>query len=82
MRSVDRRPICIRRSCNGWIDACESYHGCAAKGVFRGPPEAMGGPIFVDGQRILAYTANAVAIWLAAMNANVSAGPRVPPEPG
>jgi hypothetical protein len=82
MRSVGRRAICVRRGRKRWANARKSQHGRAAKGIFRGLPWATGGPIFVDGQGILAYAADAVAILLAAMNANVSAGPSVPPEPG
>jgi hypothetical protein len=82
MRSVGRRAICVRRGRERRADACESQHGRAAKGIFRRLPWATSGPIFIDGQGILAYAADAVAILLAAMNANVSAGPRVPPEPG
>lgn len=81
MRPVGRRPVCLRRGRERWVEATKSQHGRTANGIFRGLPWA-GGPIFVDGQGILAYAANAVAIVLAAMNAKVSAGPRVPPEPG
>jgi hypothetical protein len=78
MLMVDRR--LIWRGRNGW--ACKNERGCAAQRDYRGLPQVGCGPKFVDGQGILAYAANAVAISLAAMNANVSAGPRVPPEPG
>ena len=82
MRSVGRRPIGFRRGRERWVEACKSQYGSTPKACFRRPPQATGGPIFVDGQGILAYAAKAVAMLLAAMNANVSAGPRVPPEPG
>lgn len=80
MRPVGRRPICFRPARERWVDARESEHGRTAKNMFRALPRE--GPIFLDRQDILAYAAIAVAMLLAAMNANVSAGPRVPPEPG
>jgi len=79
MRSVSRRAICLPCGRARWVDTYKSQHGRTSKGGFR---RLTGRPIFVDGQGILAYAADAVAILLAAMNANVSAGPRVPPEPG
>ena len=82
MRSVGRRPVCILRGRKGCIEARKSDHRREAKDIFRGLPQAGFRPISIDAQSILAYAANAVAILLAAMNANVSAGPSVPPEPG
>jgi hypothetical protein len=82
MRSVGRRPVGFRRGRERWIEARKSQYGRAPEACFRRPPQATAGPICVDDQGILAYAAAAVAILLAAMNANVSAGPRVPPEPG
>ena len=82
MRPIGRRPIRVRRGRKMRMDACKCERGCEAKGISRGLPEAGCGLIFIDGQDVLAYAVNAAAILLAAMNANVSAGPRVPPEPG
>ena len=80
MRAVGRRSVCLHGGRGS--RARKGEHGRTAEGIFHEPPRAGCGPIFIDGQGILAYAANAVAILLAAMNANVSAGPRVPPEPG
>lgn len=82
MRSVSRCTVCFRRGRKSRIEACKSGHGRKAQGACRALPLTGCGPIFIDGQGILAYAALADAILLAAMNANVSAGPRVPPEPG
>jgi hypothetical protein len=82
MLPVRSRSFRIRCGRESRVATCESEHGRAAESMFRGLPQAGCGPIFVSGQGVLSYAAIAVAMLLAAMNANVSAGPRVPPEPG